>query len=433
MSFRFSVCFLSSGLKSNNPIEYLRSELKLKFCLGHYSIRFFWCFLPEWLILAISGRTKKERYLLKISRQALHSFMKPNSLRTGYTFDDVLLVPKSSSIRSRRTVSVASRLSKRIELKTPIIAANMDTVCEDEMAIAMARLGAIGIIHRFMPHKIQADQVKKVKQASADYLVGAAVGTDKDLNERSQALVDAGVDVLVLDIAHGHSAHSIDGVKALKRNFPKVDVIAGNVATAKGAADLAKAGADAIKVGVGPGGVCTTRLVAGVGVPQMTAIWDAASAVEVPIIADGGIKTSGDIAKALAAGASSVMIGSLLAGTKESPGKIEVGPAGLQKRLRGMASFEAATARAGRHGEEDLDIDDEYREQRAPEGVEGAVPYRGQVHLLIGELMAGVRSAMSYCDARDLKELRKNAEFIAVTANGSRENGPHAVQVETKT
>ena len=358
--------------------------------------------------------------------------MKPNSLPTGYTFDDVLLVPKYSSIRSRQAVSVASRLSKRIELKTPIIAANMDTVCEDEMAIAMAALGGIGIIHRFMPHKTQAEQVKKVKKASADYLVGAAVGTDNDLNERSQALVDAGVDVLVLDIAHGHSVHSINGVKTLKRKFPKVDIIAGNVATAQGAADLAQAGADAIKVGVGPGGVCTTRLVAGVGVPQMTAIWDAVSAVEVPVIADGGIKTSGDIAKALAAGASSVMIGSLLAGTKESPGKIEVGPAGLQKRLRGMASFEAATARAERHGE-DLDLDDEYREQRAPEGVEGAVPYRGQVDLLIGELMAGVRSAMSYSNARDLKELRKNAEFIAVTANGSRENGPHAVQPETKT
>ena len=351
--------------------------------------------------------------------------MKLNSLRTGYTFDDVLLIPKHSSIRSRQTVSVVTQLSRRISLATPIIAANMDTVCEDDMAIAMARLGAVGIIHRFMPIKMQAGQVKKVKAASADYLVGAAVGTDKDMQERSDALVNAGVDVLVLDIAHGHSSHSIEGVKALKRDFPDVDVIAGNVATAEGALDLQKAGADAIKVGIGPGGVCTTRIVAGVGVPQLTAIEDVVSAVKVPVIADGGIKTSGDIAKALAVGASSVMVGSLLAGTKESPGKIEAGSKGLQKRLRGMASFEATAARAKRNGE---DLDDAYMEQRAPEGVEGTVPYRGHAHLLINELLSGVRSAMSYCDASTLKELQSKAEFMAVTANGVRENVAHAVQ-----
>lgn len=355
--------------------------------------------------------------------------MKLNSLRTGYTFDDVLLIPKYSSISSRQTVTVSTQLSRRISLDTPIIAANMDTVCEDKMAIAMARLGSIGIIHRFMPIKMQVAQVKKVKAASSSYLAGAAVGTDKDMKERSKALVDAGVDVLVLDIAHGHSAHSIEGVKTLKRAFPNVDIIAGNVATARGAFDLQKAGADAIKTGIGPGGVCTTRIVAGVGVPQLTAVEDVVSAVEVPVIADGGIKTSGDIAKALAAGASSVMIGSLLAGTKESPGEIEAGSKGLQKRLRGMASSEALVARAKRHGE---DLDDEYMEQRAAEGVEGIVPYRGHAHLFINELLAGVRSAMSYCNASTIKELQKNAEFIAVTANGVRENVAHAVQLDKK-
>ena len=343
-------------------------------------------------------------------------------LRIGLTFDDVLIVPRRSSIRSRQDVSLRTRLSRSVDLELPVVAANMDTVCEHEMAIAMARLGGIGIVHRFMPIRAQAEEVALVKKAGPGLLAGAAVGTDFDLVERAAALVGEGAEVLVLDIAHGHSDHAIDSVGALKGLFPDTDVVAGNVATLDGAVDLVDAGADAVKVGVGPGGVCTTRMVAGVGVPQLTAVADAAAA-GVPVIADGGIRSSGDIAKALAAGAASVMVGSLLAGTKESPGEVEQGPKGLQKRIRGMASFEAIEARAIRHGE---DLDEEYLEHRAPEGVEGAVPYRGEVSKLVWGLMAGLRSAMSYTDARTLPEFAQLAEFVAVTALGAAENTPHA-------
>lgn len=319
-------------------------------------------------------------------------------------------------------MSLRTRLSRNVEIDLPIIAANMDTVCEQEMALAMARLGGVGIIHRFLPITAQAAMIEHVKNASADHVVGAAVGTDHDALVRSKALVAAGVDVLVLDIAHGHAEHAIDALKALKDAHPDTDVIAGNVATQGGAEDLYEAGADAIKVGVGPGGVCTTRLVAGVGVPQLSAI-AAAHGVPVPIIADGGIRNSGDIAKAIAAGADTVMIGSMFAGTKESPGEVESTTRGLIKRVRGMASFEALEARAERHGEE---IDHEYFEQRAPEGVEGLVPYKGEVAKLVGTLMAGLKSGMSYSNARTIPEFWEKAEFVRVTAVGLRENLPHA-------
>jgi len=337
------------------------------------------------------------------------------------TFDDVLLVPRRSSVRSRQNVSVATRLSRSVPIEIPIIAANMDTVCEADMAVAMARLGGAGIVHRFLPVAAQARMIAAVKSVDADLIVGAAVGTDHDMLERGKLMAAEGVDALVLDVAHGHADHAIDGVKRLKDALPDVDVIAGNVATRAGAEDLVAAGADAIKVGVGPGGVCTTRLVAGVGVPQLSAILEC-SGVGVPVIADGGIRTSGDIAKALAAGADSVMIGSMFAGTKESPGEVEQTAHGLVKRVRGMASFEAIEARAERHGEA---VDDEYFEQRAPEGVEGTVPYRGEVSKLIGQLLAGVKSALSYSDARDLATFHRNAEFVRVSPLGLRENGPH--------
>ncbi len=350
-----------------------------------------------------------------------------DQLRVGLTFDDVLLVPQRSGIRSRSDVSLTTKLTRNITLGAPIIAANMDTVCEDVMAIAMAKIGGIGILHRFLTISAQAAMVAKVK-AAGDLLVGAAIGTDHDAVARTAALIDAGVDVLVLDIAHGHADHAIQVVQQTKQAFPQVDIIAGNVATRLGAQDLVDAGADAIKVGVGPGGVCTTRLVAGVGVPQLTAVADCARLVDsagehVPVIADGGIKTSGDIAKALGAGASTVMIGSLFAGTNESPGEVEQTSRGLVKRVRGMASFEAIEARAVREGEE---IDTEYFEQRAAEGVEGVVPYRGSAIKLANQLLAGVRSGMSYSNARTIEEFWDKAEFIRVTPIGVRENTPHA-------
>ncbi len=343
-------------------------------------------------------------------------------LETGLTFDDVLLVPRRSSIRSRQDVSLKTRLTRNIEINLPILAANMDTVCEEEMALALARLGGVGIIHRFMPVDSQAQMVENVKIEDNSFVVGAAVGTDHDAVIRSKALVAAGADILVLDIAHGHAEHSIDALKELKDAFPDTDVVVGNVATEAGAEDLYEAGADAIKVGVGPGGVCTTRLVAGVGVPQLTAILSA-SDVPIPVIADGGIKSSGDIAKAIAAGANSVMIGSMFAGTKESPGDVESSPRGLVKRVRGMASFEAIEARAHRFGET---VDDEYFEQRAPEGVEGVVPYKGEVSKVIAQLVAGLKSGMSYSNARTIPEFWEKAEFIKVTSPGLKESQPHA-------
>ncbi len=352
--------------------------------------------------------------------------MSLSEIRTGLTFDDVLLVPRRSSIRSRQDVSLRTRLTRNIPVELPVVAANMDTVTEVEMAIALGRLGGVGVIHRFLPVDEQAHQVEVVKKHEGGLIAAAAVGvsSEADLLERAAALVAAGVDALVLDIAHGHAGHAIAGVEALKQHFPGVDVIAGNVATADGARDLEQAGADAIKVGVGPGGVCTTRLVAGVGVPQLSAIDDVvAVALGVPVIADGGIRSSGDIAKALAAGADSVMIGSLLAGTRESPGEVEQTSAGLVKRYRGMASVEAVQQRAARSGEV---IDEEYFEQRAAEGVEGTVPYKGAADRVVASLMGGLKSAMSYLDARNLAQFRQNAEFVRVTPVGLRENHPHA-------
>lgn len=351
--------------------------------------------------------------------------MNSENLRVGLAYEDVLLVPRRSTLRTRKQASLATMLSREIQLDIPIIAANMDTVCESDMAKALAQLGGIGIIHRFLPVDVHAQEVAKVKQTDDNLLVGAAVGADEDDRRlRAKSCAEAGADVLVFDIAHGHSEHAIDAVKELKNDYPKIQVIAGNVATADGAHDLAAAGADAIKVGVGPGGVCTTRLVAGVGVPQLTAVMDVSAAkTGVPVIADGGIRTSGDIAKALAAGADSVMVGSLFAGTKESPGEVESSPHGLVKRVRGMASYEASVRRAERHG---LEFDEEYFEHRAPEGVESSVPYRGEVGRLIGQLMGGVKSAMSYLDADRLTTFRDNAEFVRVTPAGVKESYPHA-------
>ena len=350
--------------------------------------------------------------------------MNLDELPLALTYDDVLLVPQRSSIRSRSQVSLASAMTRDINMTTPVMAANMDTVCGWEMAATMSHLGAVGIIHRFLPIHDQGAEVRKAFEASEGGVIGAAVGTDHDMIERTSACADAGARVVVLDIAHGHAEHAIEGVKRLKDQCPQVQVIAGNVATAQGAIDLAEAGADAIKVGVGPGGVCTTRLVAGVGVPQLTAVSEAVNAeCGVPIIADGGIRTSGDIAKALAVGADSVMIGSMFAGTKEAPGEVEQTERGLFKRVRGMASREAAEQRAHRSGEA---LDDEYFEHRAAEGVEGLVPYRGSVVLLVNELMAGVKSAMSYQNASSLAEFRTNARLVRITGAGLNENHPHA-------
>ncbi len=350
--------------------------------------------------------------------------MNPADFPLALAYDDVLLVPRRSAVGSRQEVSLSTRLSRRINLSLPVVAANMDTVCEWEMAVAMAQMGGVGIIHRFLPVEDHARQIEKVKEVGAELLVGAALGVGQDMTLRAKTCVAAGADVLVLDIAHGHAEHSLRAVRVIKDEFPEVDLIAGNIATGEGAVDLVEAGADAVKVGVGPGGVCTTRVVTGVGVPQVTALYDVMqSGVSAPIIADGGIRAGGDIAKALALGADTVMLGSLLAGTRESPGEVEETSTGPVKRVRGMASLEAAVLRAARRGAE---LEDEYFEHRSPEGIERTVAYRGTASDVVRSLMGGVRSAMSYLGANDLETFRRNARFVRTTPAGLAESHPHA-------
>lgn len=350
--------------------------------------------------------------------------MNPADFPVALAYDDVLLVPRRSAVSSRQAVSLSTRLSRRINLDIPVVAANMDTVCESEMAVAMAQMGGVGIIHRFLPVEDHARQVERAKEANPALVVGAALGVGQDMTRRAKTCVAAGADILVLDIAHGHAEHALRAVRTLKDEFPEVDLIAGNIATGQGAIDLVKAGADAVKVGVGPGGVCTTRVVTGVGVPQVTALYNVVrSGVDVPVIADGGIRAGGDIAKALALGADTVMIGSLLAGTRESPGEVEETSTGQVKRVRGMASLEAAVLRAARRGAE---LEDEYFEHRSPEGIERTVPYRGTAAEVIRALMGGVRSAMSYLGASDLATFRRNARFVRTTPAGLAESHPHA-------
>jgi IMP dehydrogenase len=475
----------------------------------------------------------------------------------GLTFDDVLLVPKRSAIASRSDVHTNACLSRRITLAIPIISANMDTVTESTMAMAMARAGGMGAIHRFMPIERQAAEVKRVKRAesyivekpamvpptasvdsardmmesngiggllvvdvdgqllgllttrdvllapdplapvesvmtpraklitasagisreearallhehrieklpllSADgqvaglitvqdiikmqrhplatkdakgrLRVGAAVGVRASDFKRAEACVAAGADALIVDIAHGHSDHSIKMIRDLKRRFPEVELIAGNIATADGVRDLAEAGADAVKVGVGAGSICITRVVTGFGVPQLTAILDCAEAAReagVPLIADGGVRNSGDLTKALAAGADTVMIGSLLAGTEESPGASVIRDGERFKVVRGMASLTANVDRqAIEKGEDARFVDSEDWERVVPEGVEAVVPYRGAVNDILHQLVGGLRSGLSYAGASCITELQQNAEFIRITSAGAKESGSHDVQ-----
>jgi IMP dehydrogenase len=480
----------------------------------------------------------------------------------GLTFDDVLLLPKRSSIASRQQTDTSTSLTRAIGLKVPIISANMDTVTEATMAVAIARAGGLGVIHRFMPIDLQVKQVEKVKRAEgfiienpysiqpnasiaqalkmmksrgvgglivtspdgnllglvtqrdvamapdiespissvmtpADKLVhaspgispeearsllhanrleklpvidnagklvglitaqdivkrehhpqatkdkrerlqvGAAIGVSASEIERAEALISAGADVLVLDIAHGHADHCIEMVKKIRKRLPDSQIIAGNVASGDGAVELAQAGADGIKVGIGPGSICTTRIVTGFGVPQLTAIMDSVAGLkmaglnQVHVIADGGIKTSGDLVKALAAGASSVMIGSLFAGCEEAPGLPVIRDGQKVKVVRGMASLGAAIGRKALENSEALDDESaESQEEWAkviPEGVEAVVPYRGNVSEIIFQLVGGLRSGLSYGGAQNIRELQDKAEFIEITPAGIRESNYHDV------
>ncbi|MFZ5966910.1 MAG: IMP dehydrogenase [Bacillota bacterium] len=475
--------------------------------------------------------------------------MEGKLLKEGLTFDDVLLIPQKSNTLPK-DVDVKTRLTKKIRLNIPIMSAGMDTVTESKLAIAMAREGGIGIIHKNMTIERQALEVDKVKRSEhgvivdpfylspdnviADalelmeryhisgvpitdknmklvgiltnrdirfendmnrkiqdamtkdnlvtakegismaeaekilksrkieklpivddegylkglitikdiekaiqypnsakdergrLLVGAAIGITGDMLQRTEALVKAGVDVIVIDTAHGHSQGVIDAVRRVKAIYPDLQVIAGNVATGEATEDLIQAGADAVKVGIGPGSICTTRVVAGIGVPQVTAVYDCAAVAkkyDIPIIADGGIKYSGDIPKAIAAGADVCMIGSLFAGTEESPGEMVIYKGRSFKVYRGMGSMAAmACGSKDRYFQEDA-------KKFVPEGVEGKVPYRGPLRDIVYQLVGGLKSGMGYCGTATIKDLKENGKFIKITAAGLRESHPHDITI----
>ena len=468
------------------------------------------------------------------------------------TFDDVLLLPRYSDFVPSEA-STQTKLTKNINIKVPLVSAAMDTVTESRMAIALAEVGGIGVIHKnnsideqvlevktvkkyesgvvrnpltiesdksigeliqlttelnisgmpvvdngelkgivtsrdfryadnmdaqvssiMTPHDqlitveegtsqetvkklMHENRIEKVlvidqsgalgglvtmkdieksaehpeatKDDSGSLMVGAALGTSPDTLERAKALNEAGVDLFVIDSAHGHSKNVIDTIKVIKKEFPSIDVIGGNVATSEGALELVKAGADAVKVGMGPGSICTTRIIAGIGVPQISAILDIKEALkkmDVGIIADGGIRFSGDIAKAIAAGADSVMLGGLFAGTEEAPGKVELFQGRSFKTYRGMGSIGALTERqnANRYMQEDADV-----EKLVPEGIEGRVPYKGLVVNVINQLIGGLRQSMGYIGCKTIDEVHMNSEFVEITNAGMTESHVHDVMI----
>lgn len=331
------------------------------------------------------------------------------------TYDDVLLVPNKSDIRSRKDPGLSTQLTKKITIEKPFISANMDTVTEWEMCVAMDKMGGFGILHRFMSIRDQVHQIEKIKEEGIKN-IGASIGVNQDFKERAEALVKAGANVLTIDIAHGHSIQMMEVLKWVKDTFPDVEIIAGNVATPQATEDLIEAGADAIKVGIGPGSMCTTRIITGCGLPQLAAVAicsEIASNKGVPVIADGGVKTSGDIVKAFAAGASTVMLGSILAGTMETPGPIQHG----KKQYRGMASKAAQVSWRGG-----------VPEGMAPEGESTAIAVKGHVSDVIHELSGGLRSGMSYLNAQQLSEIRDNAWFVEMSPLGLSESKAHGVK-----
>ena len=420
-------------------------------------------------------------------------FIADKIVMDGLTYDDVLLVPAYSEVLPR-TVQLSTKFSRNIDLHIPFVTAAMDTVTESAMAIAIAREGGIGVIHKNMGIEEQARQVAIVKRAEngmiydpvtiqrgrtvgdalalmAEYHIGgipvvdkdgrlvglitykditkakdkpmackdskgrlrvaAGVGVTADTMERMNALIQAGADAIVIDTAHGHSKFVIEKLREAKATFSDVDIVVGNVATGAAARMLAEAGADAVKVGIGPGSICTTRVVAGVGVPQLSAIYDVATALQgtgVPLIADGGLRYSGDVVKALAAGGYSVMIGSLVAGTEESPGETIIFNGRKFKTYRGMGSLEAME-----NGSKDRYFQSGVVEVKklVPEGIAGRVPYKGSVQEVIYQLVGGLRSGMGYCGANTIEELH-NAKFTRITNAGVLESHPHDITITSE-
>lgn len=364
----------------------------------------------------------------------------------GLTFDDVLLLPGFTDF-SRSDIDTSTALTQTLTLKVPLISSPMDTVTEAKLAIALATIGGIGIIHRNLPIADQAAEVAKVK--SKGLLVGAAVGASRDAQERITALIKAKADVIVVDSAHGYSTGVIDTTKWIKQNYSATQVIAGSLATYEGAKALIEAGADALRVGMGPGAICTTRIISGMGVPQITALQETVRAAKVkgiPVIADGGIKYSGDMVKALAVGASAVMMGSFFASCKEAPGEVVELPRSqvphrfqsiltdkatyIFKSYRGMGSVGAMKQGAKIKSEDEFHGKSYYKERvLVAEGVEGLVPVKGTVEDVVEQAMGGIRSGMFYIGAKTITELQEKAQFIQITQASLTESHPHDIMI----
>jgi len=351
-------------------------------------------------------------------------------IKEALTFDDILLLPKYSNILPAKT-NINLQLTKKVSLKVPFLSSAMDTVTESKMAIGIANEGGLGIIHRNLNIKQQSKEVKKVKNKKLQ--VGAAVGTSQEDIDRAKSLSSNGVDLIVIDTAHGHSEKVLRTLEKLKKSIKNIPVCVGNIATGEAAKKLYNSGADIIKVGIGPGSICTTRMVAGVGVPQISAIMEVKKALhkkKIKIISDGGIKFSGDIAKALAAGADAIMMGSIFAGTEESPGKKFKLNGKFYKQYRGMGSVGAmSSGSANRYFQKNFKDKSKF----VPEGVEGRVEYKGNVSKIIYQLQGGLRSSMGYIGAKNLKEINKKAEFVKITKAGFYESMVHSVEMTQKT
>ncbi|MCL4338351.1 IMP dehydrogenase [Patescibacteria group bacterium] len=344
---------------------------------------------------------------------------------TGLTFDDVLLLPNYAQVK-RGDIDISSRLAGNVRLDIPIISSPMDTVTTSKLAIAMGKLGGLGVIHRNLSIEKQAQEVKIVKNVGL--FAAAAVGVGDDLKERVMGLSDAGVDVLVVDSAHGFSKWVIEATSFIANEYKDIALISGSIATAAGAKALIEAGAQAIRVGMGPGSICTTRIVAGMGVPQITAVLETVSIAKrfnIPVISDGGLRFSGDIVKALAAGASTVMAGSLFAGCTESPGKVMTINGQKYKKYRGMGSVAAMKeGSSSRYGQE-------YRrgqeKKLVAEGIEGAVPIKGGVEDVVTQLVGGLRSGMYYAGVKSISELQENSRLMRITQSSLIESHPHDI------
>ncbi len=368
-----------------------------------------------------------------------------NSFIDGLTFDDVLLYPGYSDFE-RSDISLYSHLTKKIKLTIPFVSAPMDTVTESELAIALAKLGGIGIIHRNLSIINQGKEVEKVKKYNL--LVGAAIGS-KGYEDRVRVLVGAGVDVVVIDTAHGYAKTVITAITDLKNKYPRLQIIAGNIATKEGALALIKAGTDGLRVGMGPGAICTTRIVSGMGVPQMTALFEVtkvAKKYNVPVIADGGISYSGDMVKALAAGASTLMMGSFFASCKESPGeKVELAKEHVPLRFkdilrieqkqywfksyRGMGSVGAMQQGAKIKSEGEYHGKSYSDRTLVAEGVEGLVPIKGTINELLEQAMGGIKSGMYYVGSKDIRQLHNSARFIRISQASLKESHPHHILI----